>query len=270
MIDGVAPPSVPTDRPIEQANYQPLESIYLTTFANGLDDLLETRWFLKSGLSALVSDGALLAQFSAFVDDVYAVPTGMRNHTAASQEARLIWAFLCKCRTSSPAISSMNGAPMSDDCEPLPAARRLDILEALMTGRTLQVNPLDKNRLVNTKPYANSQMAQQLKDREIAFWFSAGQFVSSAPGPAQEQALSGCRAVLDTYENRDVLYSIMLMHVIGQKHESDHAGHYTPEVGSAETDWTVALRFLAEEASGLGRNTVIVRVCGMALRPFET
>jgi hypothetical protein len=79
--------------------------------------------------------------------------------------------------------------------------------------------------------------------------------------------LSKARKRLDNFENRDVIYSIMLMRHIGEKWHNKQiqdAGN-----DADKKDWLAAKEFLQSEAGGQAMNTVMRRFCSMALRAWS-
>lgn len=261
------PPSDSSHR--ESQNVEAIKAIYSTSFAPGLDRLLETRWFSTDGFMSLVSDRSVLSQFENYVA---AIPT---STNIANQEARLLWALLCMCRRRPPGGSIadfVNGPVDNLDGDEI-ASKRLDIVEALITAGRLTTNPLKSKPESSNDP--TSALGQQLKAREDEFWFSIGQFVSALPvstttleasraiNAIEEEHVSKCRRLLDNFENRDVLYSMMLLRHIGETTIEAEAGYDTTR------NWMTAQGFLESQAQGQATNIVMKRFCSMAQRPWS-
>jgi hypothetical protein len=147
------------------------------------------------------------------------------------------------------------------------AETRLDIIEALITARQLASNPLAGRAEPALNPNSPT-LIQQLKARERDFWLLVGAFVSTSDSDAVEKILSKCRKLLDNFENRDVIYSIMLMRHVGEKWNEKQIEDAEDE--RDKKDWLAAKRFLESEAGGQAMNVVIKRFCSMVLRAWST
>jgi white-opaque regulator 2 len=247
----------------ESQNSEALRTIYNTSFAPGLDRLLETRWFSADGYMSLSSDRSLLTQFENYVAAISTSPS------VVNQEARLVWALLGMCRRRP--LPGFAGEFINDKEDTFDgdevAEKRLDIIEALITGRQLASNPLAEDGAaapVNPNP---PTLAQQVKTREQNFWLHVGRFVSASGGDAVERILSKSRKLLDNFENRDVIYSIMLMRHIGERWNNKQLGEAEDE--RDRKDWLAAKGFLASEAAGKAMSLVMKRFCSMALRAWS-
>ena len=264
-IDDQAGTPVSASSHHESQNGEALRTIYNTSFAPGLDRILETRWFSTDGYVSLASDRSLLTQFENYVAAISS-PSSVAN-----QEARLVWALLCMCRRRP--LPGFAGEFINDREHALDgdevAEKRLDIIEALITIRQLASNPLAESAEPPLNPSIPT-LTQQLKTREQRFWLHVGEFASTsnADGDAVERILSKSRKLLDNFENRDVIYSIMLMRHIGEK-------WHDKQIEEAEDkrdtkDWLAANGFLESEAEGRAMNVVMKRFCSMALRAWST
>lgn len=246
----------------EVQNTEALRTVYHTSFAPGLDRLLETRWFSQHGYMSLSSDRALLTQFENYVAAI------SRSSSVANKEARLVWAMLSTCRRRP--LPGFAGEFINDKEDTLDgdevAENRLDILEALITGRKLRSNPLagSAEPPLQASP---STLAQQLHAREQNFWLHVGDFLSASTADAVERTLSKSRKLLDNFENRDVVYSVLLMRHIGDKWHDKHIGEAADE--RDRKDWLAAKGFLQSEADGHAMSIVMQRFCSMALRAWS-
>lgn len=211
---------------------------------------------------SLSSDRSLLSQFENYVAAISS------SSSATKQEVRLVWALLCTCRR--PPLPGFAGEFINDKEDTLDgdevAEKRLDILEALITARQLTSNPLagSTERPENSTP---PTFSQQLKIREQNFWLHVGEFVCTSDADAAERILSKCRKLLDNWENRDVIYSVMLMRHIGEKWHDKQIEEADDE--RDRKDWLAAKGFLQSEADGRAMNTVVKRFCAMALRAWN-
>lgn len=265
-IDDEAGISVSASSHQESQNVEAIRTIYTTSFAPGLDRLLETHWFSTNGWISLISDRSVLSQFENYVA---AIPN---TSSIANQEARLVWALLCMCRRRPPGGSIadfVNGPADNLDGDEL-ASKRLDIVEALITAKNLSTNPLPPNAEAGDDP--PTAFRKQLNSREHDFWFDVGAFVSTVPASnpnfgraitaIEKGCLYRCRTLLDSFENRDVLYSIMLMRHIGETYREADVGV------DVTRDWSTAYQLLTSQSEGRATNVVMTRFCSMALRPW--
>ena len=163
----------------------------------------------------------------------------------------------------------VNGPADSLDGDEI-ASKRLEIVEALITGKHLTVNPLTPTHEDNP-----SLLTEQLKSRQDNFWFHVGQFVTAMPQDSPEAAramrdmeegcLHKCRALLDNRENRDLMYSIMLMRHVGELSSGARVAESQDRIGK---DWVQASGHLILSSRGQATNLVMMRFASMALRVF--
>ena len=252
----------------EAQNLDRIRTIYRTSFAPALDRLLETRWFSMHGFMSLASDRSLLSQFEHYIATI------PHASNIGNQEARLIWALLsmCRRRPGESIADLVNGPADNFDGDEI-ASKRLRIVEALITGCHLDVNPITPN--INTCEDQPCALIQQLMSREREFWFHVGQFASASPKAnpeasrtmcvREEESLHRCRALLDRLENRDLLYSVMLMRHIG-----DRNFNAIPDAVQIDLwkNWTTASSFLLLGSQGQANSLVTRRFSAMALGPW--
>jgi hypothetical protein len=65
-------------------------------------------------------------------------------------------------------------------------------------------------------------LPDQLTQRQLDFWSAIGYFLTLHDNEASaakeiDDTLGRCRSLLDTYENRDVIYSIAIARHLGQR-----------------------------------------------------
>ena len=284
------PVLTPSLAPPEYLDIEAIQAIYQTTYAPGLDKLLETQWFSEKGFSNLVSDTNLLADFGSYIGAVHSISTTAVTLLAAI-ETRLVWSLLCMCRTSSGIpvanhVTGIRGVSSFRDEEALVCVPRLDVLEALITGESLAPNQPGKISIESPASCGSSRLGQQLKGRELDFWHTIGQYLGVPPISEStvaaedhepdpfllaEALVAHCRSLLDTFENRDVIYSILVLRHLGERWAGSTPESSTePELLKAQQDWVVARGFLEAQAEGRGStNPVISRFCSMALRAWR-
>ncbi|KAI5293853.1 hypothetical protein KEM55_006882, partial [Ascosphaera atra] len=190
------------------------------SYAQGIDRFLECQWFETKGLIHLLENRQLLSQYSALLDGFndrnIQDPTVLAQ--VESREASVIWNTFLLCRGAHAKTLADDGtaAPSNNDPELLYAVKRLSVIEALITGGLLDTNPVDLNSYPESDPaYRLPGLGGQIKIRELEFWQSVGHFLTlptddESNNESKQAALLTCRGLLDTFENRDVIYSIAI------------------------------------------------------------
>ena len=191
-----------------------------------------------------------------------------------SLEAMVVWSMLGMCR----AIASKkddSGHVNEEEVKEgvLDAAKRLEIFETLVTGRYMSG---DSAPQASENKHNGTPLHGQLKSREQEFWRSAHTFLTIHDGDtdsarATDEALSTCRGLLENRENRDVIYSIMIV-----RHLGAHTSGFPNEIKQPETNderdshakLAVAKKLVEDEAGGKGTNQVVQRLCGVAARSW--
>lgn len=273
-LGGVAPPPKFPVKPIEPSRSEEVKAVFLT-YAGGADRFLETKWFQEKALS-LLEDTQRQAQFSGLIDSFLDPNIGDPNVLARanSLETSVVWEFLGMCQLGEEPVEAGGTPPLSYNR--ILAFNRLRVIEALITGDYLDTNPVPMSDLVVYDD--SSSFMNQLRQREFEFWSSLGHLLTLRDGEGDatneiDAALARCRSLLDTYENRDVIYSIAIGRVIGHRWAElpASATHLSngEERNDAGTKLYIAQRFLEDEASGKATTQVIKRVCGMVLQSWS-
>lgn len=267
-------PELPADQSSVQ-NPQIIDEqkhLYHSIYSVGLENFLESKWFPIKGVARLLADKDLMIQFGNLLQRLANTrgddPTEMA--ITSGVEARLVWALACMVRsavksegeTTSTVVSS---EPANDDV--LNAKLRLDIFENLLCGETAASNPL---------PEPSSTLIPH-RVRELDFWYNLGKFVSlnpDEPGAIEkiDQTLTTLRNLLDGRENRDVLYSIAIVRVLGAR-IAEYTEQDTPlhlDENDQRSRLLVAKKFIEDEARGNGTTNVIRRLCELAVRTWST
>ncbi|GAD94587.1 C6 finger domain protein, putative [Paecilomyces variotii No. 5] len=272
-LRGVPPPPPHPIVPIQQARLDEIQAVFLATYAPAIDKFLETRWFQDKALSQLLTNAQLMAEYSALIDAFNDRNLGDPAvlSRVESFEASVVWQSMCLCRNLA---NRMNGSA-SQDPELITAAKRLNVFEALVTGEYLEINPLTQPMVQQPPPNATS-LTLQLHQRAVDFWSAVGHFLTLHDDEASsakeiDDTLARCRTLLDTYENRDVIYSIAIARHLGQRW-ADFPRSVPQPTTTDEKDagakLFVAQKFLEQEAAGKGTTQVIKRICGMVVRSW--
>ena len=255
-IAGTKVPSVPPIPPDSVPNLESIRKVYDIAFAPGLDRLLETgpsKWFTNQGFPLLCSDRTQLGNMLAYLTLV-SNHADMRteNATLASQEARVTWAMLELCIR-----------PEHDGGE---EAHKLGLrcraLGAILTGEPFSSPTASMSEFVH-QDEAEPEPKETVLERQLArrseeFWklVAAATATQSSSEPGlSAAAVRQCRPFLDGMENRDIIYSIMLLASGGN--------------GDLTSERELAKRYLETEANGRATKQVFATISGMALRAFE-
>jgi hypothetical protein len=190
-----------------------------------------------------------------------------------SLETSVMWSLM---DMSSSALTPLNGTSSKEEGNEMTdardAAEKLKVFAALLTGQTLDRNPMSPaHELAN-----GTALRDQMKGRSSQFWSSMGYYLTQHDDQASaedeiEKTLSACRKVLDNFENRDVIYSIAVVRHLGHRFP-DFPGSLpkskTNDEREAEARINVAKQFLEDEAAGKGTTQVIQRLCAMAIQSW--
>ena len=213
----------------------------------------------------------LMAEYSALIDAFNDRNLHDPNVIARleSFEASVIWSTIILCRQ----VSGVSNGSQGQNYDLMIAASRLSVIEALITGDHLDTNPLAQF----PPPPANSTtLPDKLAQRSFEFWSTVGHFLTLHDNEASsakelDDTLARARTVLDTFENRDVIYSIAIARHLGQRW-ADFPHSFPQPITTSEKDagakLYVAQKFLEQEASGQGTTQVIKRICGMVVRSW--
>jgi hypothetical protein len=264
-MGGERPPP-PATVPDAAHTPEEMSRIYFSLYAPGLDSFLETKWFAHKGRDKLLGDKSLADQFRGMLESFQKFNTADPADIAVTQSAeeRGIWALATMVRSSDQNSASSSLVPPIDD--PSEAAHRLDVFEALLTGRIAGQNPL-------TQPVPGSTDHHRL--RELEFWHTMGNFVNlEYENPSHtskiDEVLSNLRNLLDGRENRDVLYSIAVVRALGQRvseyTETDQPLHL--DENDQKSKMTVAKKFIEDEGAGAGTTNTIRRMCQLSARSW--
>ena len=283
-VGGVPPPDY---KPLSLSSLPPsqldtVKHLYNTTYANAIDKFLETRWFSTRGLTHLLADQALCERFShlaqRFENTASNPPDFRQTLLTQSLEAHVIWQTMLLCRQVS-AKSTDSSAYIEINEGVHDAAKRLEVFETLVTNQHLDSEPLSSiNQPAGPQ---NGQLDSTLKFRECEFWRLVSKFLTirddeAAAANQLDDILAELRKLLDSRENRDVIYSIAIARHIGQRMAEgsqplglgDRGGELNNDENDPRNKLKVARTFVESEANGRGTTQVVTRLCGMAIRSW--
>lgn len=275
------------------AAMEEIKNLWATMYGPHIDKFLETRWFATRGIAHLQADHHLCEQYLTLLSRFGITFTTNYTENAINQslEAHVIWASMNLCRT----VATNVEFAAHEANEGLQEARkRMDVLEALITNQSLETNPLSASPpsisssasgpgTTSATTARTNPLEEQLRSREHAFWYNLGQFLTLHNDATNTDAthlariddvLATIRQVLDSKENRDVLYSVMIARHVGQRVADGRvvAGALDSAVvdeRDPRTMLNVAREFLRGEAGGRGTTQVVQRICGMAVKSWS-
>lgn len=208
-----------------------------------------------------------------------------------SQEARITWALLGLCVRPQPRTNHLR-------C----LTGRLHAISVMLTGEGVPpsgdvvfedsegVDDVEENA---SQP--STALEKQERERQHEYWRAVGRVVSNswnhlarsqkspeevgAMDAAAKQALDECRARLDNRENRDLVYSVLVMRHLSEKWSRDGSQDISMDgavefiqagtaPANATMQWNVSRRFIEQEASGRSTALVLSVLAGMAVRAW--
>ena len=297
---GFVPPVVAASASMAPNVRDLVKETYSSVYGNGIDKFLETRWFTTRGLTHLLQNPLLCEKYAMLISrfDITAASNYQENLVTQSLEAHVVWETMLLCRQVSASINTTNdsSAVIETNEGVHDAAKRVEVFEALITNQ--QLDPA--NAITETSGQAGSittlttttALDDQLKTRERDFWRLVSKFCTlkyspqappatgseASAGPSSNPAteidgvLGETRVLLDSRENRDVLYSIAIARHWGQRlaeRAEAEGGKLEQPVSNDEGDprnkLRVARDFITAEAGGKGTTQVVQRICGMAV-----
>ncbi|KAL4932141.1 putative C6 finger domain protein [Aspergillus undulatus] len=270
-LRGIPPPPPHPITALPPNRLEEIQAVFLATYAPAIDRFFETRWFSEKALRHLLANAQLMAEYSALIED-FNGNLSDSNVLARleSFEASVVWSTMTLCRH---VMNVSNGS--QQDYDLLATSKRLDVIEAMITGDHLDSNPL--SQFPTRAPAADPpSLPDQLMQRQLDFWSAIGHFLTLHDNEASaakeiDDTLGRCRTLLDTYENRDVIYSIAIARHLGQRW-ADFPHSFPQPITTNEKDagakLYVAQKFLEQEAGGKGTTQVIKRLCGMVVRSW--
>ncbi|PYH99083.1 hypothetical protein BO71DRAFT_247362 [Aspergillus ellipticus CBS 707.79] len=271
-LRGIPPPPPHLITSLPPNRLEEIQAVFLATYAPAIDKFFETRWFQEKALTHLLGNAQLMAEYSALIDAFNDPNLNDPNVLARleSFEASVVWSSITLCRH----VMNVSGGTQPE-YDVLVAAKRLDVIEAMITGEYLDTNPLGQFPV--REPAGNPPtLPDQLTQRSLDFWGAIGHFLTLHDNEASsakeiDDTLAQCRLLLDTFENRDVTYSIAIARHLGQRW-ADFPRSFPQPIPTNEKDsgakLYVAQKFLEQEAGGKGTTQVIKRICGMVVRSW--
>lgn len=271
-LRGIDPPAPHPVGNLPPGRLEEIQAVFLATYAPAIDKLLEVRWYSEKALPVLMADAQLMADYSALINAFNDWNLGDQGTLARleSFEASIIWRSMILCRQ----VPSAENGQYGQDWNLLATTARLNAIEALLSWNHLEQNALSRPLGMDAATPPNPP--DQFMQRQLDFWSELGDFLTLHDNEASsakqiDDTLTRCRSLLDTYENRDIIYSIAIARHLGQRW-ADFPNNL-PKVGysnekEAGTKLFVAQKFIEEEAEGKGTTQIYKRICCMAVRSW--
>ncbi|KAJ5088440.1 hypothetical protein N7456_012056 [Penicillium angulare] len=271
-LRGIAPPPPHPTGNLPPGRLEEIQAVFLATYAPAIDKLLEVRWYSEKALQVLMADNQLMADYSALINafNDWNLSDGNTLARLESFEASIIWRSMLLCRQ----VGHSENGQYGQDWNLLAASARLTAMEALLSWNHLDQNSLSRKLRMEAATPPNQP--DQFVERQLDFWSELGDFLTLHDNEASsakqiDDTLTRCRQLLDTYENRDIIYSIAIARHLGARW-SDFPNSL-PKVGTtnekeSNTKLFVAQKFIEEEAEGKGTTQIYKRICCMAVRSW--
>ncbi|KXJ91642.1 hypothetical protein Micbo1qcDRAFT_194715 [Microdochium bolleyi] len=265
-IEGHGTPALEGPMTAEQLNE--CRDLYEQVYAPGLESFFEAKWYiLAPGYDALATDSAVNEVMIGFLNTVRNLDphdtAGMQY--SASLEFRVVWDLArLVSRVDTKAHPGPDLPPIDDAHE---IKNRVAVLEALLSGDFLDHNPL-------SMPPSDGDYH---RIREYRFWYFLGEFLRfkkpETPNMAAQktQTLSMLRELLDGRENRDVIYSLVVIRDLAPRFPPDFENNLPPHLDESDpkSKLAVARKFIQDESQVAGGTTNVVRrIAELGVRAF--
>jgi hypothetical protein len=252
--------------------------LYYEVYAPGLAHFFESRWYsfankvdAANSTTLLHGNQALVSVFASFIQTISKIKSTDPADMVSSGhlESSVIWSLARLPLSAALAQRQLHPgtAPAEDDG--WEARGRFQVFQALLEGENLMSNPL-------TPPHAAS--IDPVRRNEFEFWFQLGNFLLQATSSsghddirARERCLHSMRSLLDSRENRDVIYSIAVLREFTRHWDAIHNEQNVPqrlEESDPRSRLAVATRFIRDESTATGTTNVIRRFSELAYRAY--
>ncbi|KAL7268232.1 hypothetical protein RUND412_009155 [Rhizina undulata] len=227
------PGSEPAAYPAPTNSTESVKQLYRNQYAPSLDKFLETEWFVYRGMNKLFMDNHMLEAMSDVFDRLRArggsyVEEEDPSIRKRGNDSNILWAAVKMCYgTRIPASDTREDERDEEerraddvrDDEGVEALRRINIVEALVTGTTFDHIP-SSPKIVPGENGNEFERAGQ-------FWRLLGKIVTAKGGSAGTGALlMECEKYIDDRENRKLLFHIA---------KAWHMGQYENESAAKES-----------------------------------
>lgn len=259
------PPQVGSlSREVEGEPHDSVTKLYHEIYAPGLSNFFETTWFyfVEQGKMAFPSrHGQVFGQWLSslkreeFEGNVQRRPS--QTWVTAAKEARMVWRLARLAYETPPTVppATTSLPPWGDALE---ARRRVEVVEALVSGTWLPINPL-------TYPFDDPDTQRV---RQFGFWYALGDLVRRRDETNVSLARGirdGCLARMRMYtcgcENRDLIYSMAVARELGKRYEPNQDPTNTERLDEnvPQNRLSVARRHISTQSQPDGGSTNVLR-----------
>ncbi|PWW75696.1 hypothetical protein C7212DRAFT_344380 [Tuber magnatum] len=248
-----------------------MKTLYKSRYAPALDKFLETEWFMGPGLAKVLSDNHLV-ELMAGIFERFRVRGGSfveEEDPSIGREGKsagILWAGVKMVYgTSIPAADNRQDEDEDDfrDEDGAETLRRINIVEALVTGQSLEPMP-ESPRVTSADNITGDSPA-------TLFWRVLGRAIAVGGGDAKsnrqtENIFADCRQFIEGNETRKLLLMIAEARHLGSSRPYD--AHADPTIAEGSTRRLGSLRSyiegVAKEAAGPG-SSLSRRIAGRAV-----
>lgn len=259
---GAPPPtpeagSLPNPQSIEE-----LTKIYYEIYVPGLCQFFESQWFNfkttgHNPVTILLSNRSLISLMGSFLVSLHTVNSEAPHAAYCNHlETRVVWALAKLAYSVAPGSNMPRDDPPPDD-NASEARNRVFVFETLVAGEDLLTNPL-------LPPPRN---ADPQRRAQYEFWYALAEFLRNGNNnntnstTERHSQLARMRASLEGRENRDVLYSLAVIRMLGKEFEPGWENRVPDHLTEKEplNQLHVAIQFIKNEAQPTGGTTNVVR-----------
>ncbi|KAK0621711.1 hypothetical protein B0T17DRAFT_494325, partial [Bombardia bombarda] len=286
---GAAPPT-PSSPPSHDI-LDEITRLYYEVYVPGLTQFFETQWYnfnkntagSSNPTPSLRNHQPLINLFASFLKNIMNIKSTDPADMVYSGhlESRIVWMLASLPASYAPKDTSQGYSGLTPaEEEALEACNRLRVFETLLSGELLSSNPLSPPPpLSPLGSNSNSNNCSPARRNELEFWHHLAQYLlrshssnSTTDHSTREHYLNAMRSLLDGRENRDVLYSVVVLreytaHWDAALNEQTVPSHL--EGSEPRSKLAVATRFIRDESASTGGTTNVVRrFAELAYRAF--
>lgn len=269
-LGGPAPP--PPSASPTQENLNEIVKIFYDVYVPGLGTFFETTWYNfkpqgSNPVAILLTNRTIIDLLSSFLSCISAptAPDQAEILNTGVLETRVVWALASLANTTPARTNPPSDTPVAAD-DAVEARSRLIVFETLMSGTSLNSNPC----------MPPPKDADPHRVREFGFWYWLAEYLRFPTGTEglaahREQAVSRIRNLLDGRENRDVMYSLVVLRELAPRLPANFEANLPQHLDESDprNKLAVATKFLRDEALVTGGTTNVVRrFAELALKAF--
>lgn len=260
-LGGPAPP--PPAAPPTREKLDEITNIYYDIYMTGLKEFFETTWysFTPQGpnpISILHNNKTLMDLLTSFLDSLASIKSNDPSEMVMTGhlETRIVWALTTLVYTTPASINPPKDEPLPPN-DATETRNRVAVFETLLSGGLLVRNPC----------MPPPKTGDPHRVREYEFWHWLAEYLRLQDTPQsnmaaqREQALARLRNLLDGRENRDVLYSMVILRELSPQFPPGYESTLPKHLDETDprSKLAVAAQFIRTEALVSGGTTNVVR-----------